>query len=144
MVYTHSSTSLYWYMIGQTININNYRTSIAPISSKRIELSGAPSTGVGQTHSGKFNNNDQMEGKLRKDKRVWKGEFSNDDGKKASGSEFQRVGTATENARGPACVLTLRIDNKWKPDEYSPLSLGANSQNEYCETKHKVSFIQAG
>ena len=26
-------------------------SSIAPISSKRIELSGAPSTGVGQTHS---------------------------------------------------------------------------------------------
>ena len=31
---------------------NNYKTSIAPISSKRIELiSGAPSTQVGQTHS---------------------------------------------------------------------------------------------
>ena len=30
---------------------NNYKTSIAPISLKRIELSGAPSTGVGQTHS---------------------------------------------------------------------------------------------
>jgi len=30
---------------------NNYKTSIAPISSKRVELSGAPSGGVGQTHS---------------------------------------------------------------------------------------------
>ena len=30
---------------------NNYKTSIAPISLKRIELSGTPSTGVGQTHS---------------------------------------------------------------------------------------------
>jgi len=33
------------------IIINNYKTSIAPISAKRIELSGAPSGGVGQTHS---------------------------------------------------------------------------------------------
>jgi len=32
-------------------NNNNYKTSIAPLSSKRIDLSGAPSTGVGQTHS---------------------------------------------------------------------------------------------
>ena len=32
-------------------NNNNYKTSIAPISSKRIELSGAPSAGDGQTHS---------------------------------------------------------------------------------------------
>ena len=32
-------------------NDNNYKTSIAPISSKRIELSGPPSIGVGQTHS---------------------------------------------------------------------------------------------
>jgi len=32
-------------------NNNNDNTSIAPISSKRIELSGAPSGGVGQTHS---------------------------------------------------------------------------------------------
>ena len=29
-------------------NSNNYKTSIAPISLKRIELSGAPSAGVGQ------------------------------------------------------------------------------------------------
>ena len=34
-----------------TNNINNCKISIAPISSKRIELSGAPSTRVGQTHS---------------------------------------------------------------------------------------------
>ena len=33
------------------INNNNYKTSIAQISSKRIKLSGAPSTWVGQTHS---------------------------------------------------------------------------------------------
>ena len=32
-------------------NNNNYKTSTPPISSKRIELSGAPSEGVGQTHS---------------------------------------------------------------------------------------------
>ena len=32
-------------------NNNNYKTSTTPVSSKRIELSGAPSTGVGQTHS---------------------------------------------------------------------------------------------
>jgi len=29
----------------------NYKTSIAPISLKRIELSGVPSTGLGKTHS---------------------------------------------------------------------------------------------
>ena len=32
-------------------NNNNCETSIAPISSKIIQLSGVPSTGVGQTHS---------------------------------------------------------------------------------------------
>ena len=32
-------------------NINNYKTSIAPISPKRFELSGIASTGVGKTHS---------------------------------------------------------------------------------------------
>ena len=37
-----------------TVNNNNLiitKTSIAPISSKRIELRGAPSGGVGQTHN---------------------------------------------------------------------------------------------
>ena len=29
----------------------NYKTYIAPISFKRIKLNGAPSTGIGQTHS---------------------------------------------------------------------------------------------
>jgi len=47
---------------------------MAPISSKRIELSGAPSTGVGQTHSlgtmRSSSTNYQMEWKRRKDKRV--------------------------------------------------------------------------
>ena len=32
-------------------NNNNYKTCSAPISSKRIELSGAPDTGVVQTHN---------------------------------------------------------------------------------------------
>ena len=32
-------------------NNNNCKTSIVPLSAKRIELSGAPSGGVGQTHS---------------------------------------------------------------------------------------------
>jgi len=32
-------------------NNNYYQTSKGPISSKRIKLGGAPSTGVGQTHS---------------------------------------------------------------------------------------------
>ena len=36
---------------GDDDNTNNYKTSIAPISSKRIELNDSPSTGVGQTHS---------------------------------------------------------------------------------------------
>jgi len=34
-----------------------------------------------------------------------------------SESEFQRVVTATENARVPACVLIMGTDNKSKPDE---------------------------
>jgi len=52
---------------------NNYKTFMAPISLKRIELSGAPSTGVGQTQSvydAKFINNDHVERKLREDKLV--------------------------------------------------------------------------
>ena len=32
-------------------NNNNCKTSIVPMSSKRIKLSGTPSTWVGQTHS---------------------------------------------------------------------------------------------
>ena len=36
---------------GYNNNNNNYKTSIVPISLKIIKLSGAPSTGVGQTHS---------------------------------------------------------------------------------------------
>jgi len=58
----------------------------APISSKRIELSCAPSTGVRQTHSkGTMQNsstNDRMQWKFRNDKRVWKGELSDGDEKK--------------------------------------------------------------
>jgi len=42
-----------------------------------------------------------------------------------SGSEFQRVGTATEKVPVPAWVLTMETDNKWKPDERSSLDLGA-------------------
>ena len=57
-----------------TTNNNNYKTSIVPISQKRIELSGAPNIGVGQTDSpGTIQNSstyDQMEWKLRKDKQV--------------------------------------------------------------------------
>jgi len=76
-----------------------------------------------------------MARKLRKDKRVWNGEFSNGDGKKllfddfiCSESEFQRVGTATELV--PAWVLTLETDNKWKTDERSYLGLGAKESME--------------
>ena len=43
-----------------------------------------------------------------------------------TGSEFQTVGTATEKARVPAWVLTLRTDNKWKPDERNSLGLGSS------------------
>jgi len=67
------------------INNNNYKTSIVPISSKRIQLSGALSTGFGQTHSPgtmqSSSTNGQMEWKRKKDKPVLKGEFSNGDGK---------------------------------------------------------------
>ena len=51
-----------------------------------MELSGAPSPGVGKTHSPgtmqSSSTNYQMEWKLRKDKQVLKGEFSNVHGKK--------------------------------------------------------------
>ena len=68
-------------------NNNNYKTSIAPISSKRIELGGAPCGGVGQTNSpGTMQSSSTMirwKGNLgRMIKRVWKDEFSNGAGKK--------------------------------------------------------------
>ena len=53
-------------------NNNNNKTSIAPIYLKIIELSGAPSTGVGQTYipdtMQSSSTNDQMEWKPRKDR----------------------------------------------------------------------------
>jgi len=65
----HLSLSIYF-----NNNNNNCKTSIVPISSKRIELSGSPSIGAGQTHSPgtmqSSSTNDQMEWKLRKDKKV--------------------------------------------------------------------------
>jgi len=48
----------------------------------------------------------------------------------SSESEFQRVGTTTEKARLPAWVVTLETDNKWKPDEWSYLGLGAKESME--------------
>jgi len=47
-----------------------------------------------------------------------------------SGSEFQRMGIATEKARVPVSVLTLGTDNKWKTDERSSLGLGAKESME--------------
>ena len=38
-----------------------------------------------------------------------------------SGSEFQRVGAATEKARVPAFVLTLSTESKSEPDDRSCL-----------------------
>jgi len=43
---TYNATMLFSFT-----NYKNDKTSIPPISSKRIKLSGTPSTGVGQTHS---------------------------------------------------------------------------------------------
>ena len=65
-------------------NNNNYKTSIAPISSKRIEFSGVHSTGVRQTHSPctMQSSSTMIRWKLRKDKRVGKGEIANSDRKK--------------------------------------------------------------
>jgi len=58
------------YMNASVIIINNCKT-IAPISSDRIELSGAASTGVVKTHSPgtmqSSSTNGRMEWKLRKD-----------------------------------------------------------------------------
>jgi len=47
-----------------------------------------------------------------------------------SGSEFQRVVTATEKARVPAWALTLGTNNKWKQDERGRLGLGAKESME--------------
>ena len=76
--------------------------------------------------------NDKIEWKLRKDKQVWKGEFSNGDGKKLcylmtkqARGVISRVGMVTEKAQVLAWVLTLGTDSKWKPDDQSPLGLGA-------------------
>jgi len=87
-------------------NNNNYKNSIAPLSSKRIELSGASNTGVGQTHSA---------GTIQRSSTIirWKGNLGwiseseqvsfqmvtektmLFDGLTCSESEFQRVLTAT-------------------------------------------------
>jgi len=66
------SLSLYIYIYIYIYINNNYKTSIVPISSKRIELSGAPSTGIGQTHTpGTMQSSSTMiRWKLRKDKQV--------------------------------------------------------------------------
>ena len=78
--------NLNWFGDNNNNNINNYKTSIAPISSKRIELSGTSSTEIGQIRSlGTMQGSatsDQVEWKLRKDKQACKGEISNDDRKK--------------------------------------------------------------
>ena len=47
-----------------------------------------------------------------------------------SGSEFRRIGTATEKAQVPAWVLTLGTENKWKPDEWTTLGLDARESME--------------
>ena len=73
-----------------------------------------------------------MERKLRKDKQVWKYEFSNDEGKKLcyliTESEFQRVGTV--------CILTLGTDNKWQSDKRSSLGL---DDKESMENRYESS-----
>ena len=50
-----------------------------------------------------------------------------------SESEFQRVGIITENTQVLAWALAMGKDNKGKPDERSPLGLGAkeNMDNIY-------------
>jgi len=58
------------------------------------------------------------------------------DGLTCSESEFQVVGTTTERARVPSWVLTLRTDNKWKPDKQSSLGLTAR---EIMENRYKDS-----
>jgi len=89
-------------------NNNNYKTSIAPISSKIIELSGAPSTGVGKTHSpGTMQSSSTMirwQGNLGRISESEKVSFLSRGRKETMlfddftrlESYFQRVGTATE------------------------------------------------
>jgi len=56
-------------------NDNNYKTSVAPISSKTIKLSGIPSAGVEQTHSPGTMQSSSTRITWEKDKRVRKGVF---------------------------------------------------------------------
>ena len=120
----------------QIIIINNYTTSIAPISSKWIEFSGVPSTGVWQTHSpGTMQSSSAM---IR-----WKENFGRvSESEKVSFQMVTERNYATwwlnmfrewiSKSRGsnwkstsPSMSLTLETDNKWKPDERSSLGLDA-------------------
>jgi len=70
-------------------NINNNKLLCRQYPRIGLELSGSPSTGVGQTNTPDTIQNsstdDRIQGKLRKlrrDKQVEKGQFSNSDGNK--------------------------------------------------------------
>jgi len=61
-----------------------------------------------------------------------------------SGSEFQRVGTATEKARVAAWVLNLWTGNKWKSDGRSFLILGAREsmENRYDSSPEERVYME--
>jgi len=109
LIERHQATSKPYWSSGSWLNYynNNKKNSIVLISPKWIELSGTPSTGVGQTHSTgtmqRSSTNYHTEWKLRKDKQIWKGEFWEKetmliDDLTCPGSEFQTNQTATEKA----------------------------------------------
>ena len=51
-----------------------------------------------------------------------------------SGSEFHRVGAATEKARVPAFVITLGTESKSEPDDRSCLGCLAGVSIEWRQT----------
>jgi len=110
---------------------------MVPISSKRIKLSGAPSTGVNQSHShGTMQNsstNDQMQWKPRWDKQVWKGEFSVGDRKKFAIWWLNMFREWVPKSRD-SNWKSESDSNKCKPEEQKTLDLAAE---EIMENRFK-------
>jgi len=117
------------------INTNNYKTSIVPIFSKWIELRGIRSADTGtmessstmirwQVHLGTISKSENMSFQMVTERILLFDDLT------CSESEFQRVGTATEKEQVPAWVVTLGTDNKWKPNDWSYLGLGAKDSME--------------
>ena len=144
----HQYADTHWFLFLSLYYYNyNYKTSIAPISLKRIELSGAPSTGVWQTHS-----LDTMQSSSTMIR--WQGNLGMIS--KSEKESFQMLMeinypiwwlnmfmewipksmVSTWKIMSPSMSLTLGTDNKWKPHERSSLGL---RDKESMENRHEGS-----